>query len=416
MVEQILQTLKKLNIQKYSIFEQKRESVELFYIKKVRDLNRRKEVLEALVTIYDDHEKNGVKYTGVSSTYIFPDYTEERVTKELSEAAFLAGRMDNPFFELAKGDTGTENESPADLYELAQKGADELFSADNDDTAFVNSAEFFANRKTVRIVTSNGANAEYMKQELCGEFVVQSRRNGKDVELYNSFSTKASDRTDLKKLCETALKDVKNRADAIYAGDIDLSGVDIILTGKTVGELLDFYLERGKSDLIKPGYSPYKEGYNAQNNAKGELLKLDFSSTVPFSQTGKRLGSKPFIKDGKVMNIHGSDRTMYYLTGEPLGEYDGFVCDNGSVDNEELYSGNYLLVKYFSDFQMDSLSGSFGGEIRLAFLVRDGKTTVITGGSINENIIEAQKNMLFSKEKYTDNRVCVPMSVRIVKG
>ena len=50
---------------------------------------------------------------------------------------------------------------------------------------------------------------------------------------------------------------------------------------------------------------------------------------------------------------------------------------------------------------MDSFSGHFGGEIRLAYLIEDGKITPVTGGSINGNLIEAQQNVRFSKERFT---------------
>lgn len=46
------------------------------------------------------------------------------------------------------------------------------------------------------------------------------------------------------------------------------------------------------------------------------------------------------------------------------------------------------------------MSGHFGGEIRLAYLVEDGKITPVTGGSVNGNLIEAQQNVVFSQDRY----------------
>ena len=58
----------------------------------------------------------------------------------------------------------------------------------------------------------------------------------------------------------------------------------------------------------------------------------------------------------------------------------------------------YLNIVNFSDFQLNEMNGSFGGEIRLAFLFDGEKVTPVTGGSINGNFIELQKNARISKE------------------
>jgi predicted Zn-dependent protease len=86
--------------------------------------------------------------------------------------------------------------------------------------------------------------------------------------------------------------------------------------------------------------------------------------------------------------------------------------NNGTISMEEMKKGPYLHVVQFSDFQMDALSGYFGGEIRLAYLY-DGETvTPVTGGSINGNMLELQKNMVFSTERYKNSKYDGPLAVR----
>lgn len=78
---------------------------------------------------------------------------------------------------------------------------------------------------------------------------------------------------------------------------------------------------------------------------------------------------------------------------------------------EEMKRQPYLEVVNFSDFQMDAFTGHFGGEIRLAFLY-DGKSRVpVTGGSINGQILEAQRNLVFSKETQVENDFEGPAAV-----
>ena len=71
----------------------------------------------------------------------------------------------------------------------------------------------------------------------------------------------------------------------------------------------------------------------------------------------------------------------------------------------------YLYVVSFSDFSMDSLSGYFGGEIRLAYLSDGEKVTPVTGGSVSGNLLELQKDMAFSTERYKDKNYDGPFAV-----
>lgn len=59
------------------------------------------------------------------------------------------------------------------------------------------------------------------------------------------------------------------------------------------------------------------------------------------------------------------------------------------------------------------MSGHFGGEIRLAYLIEDGKVTPVTGGSVNGSILEAQKDLIFSTERYTTAQYDGPYAVRL---
>ena len=71
------------------------------------------------------------------------------------------------------------------------------------------------------------------------------------------------------------------------------------------------------------------------------------------------------------------------------------------------------MVKSFSDFQMDAMDGSFGGEFRLAYLCENGRITPVTGQSVSKNMFEAHKNMIFSAAMYNEASYSGPAMVRI---
>ena len=114
----------------------------------------------------------------------------------------------------------------------------------------------------------------------------------------------------------------------------------------------------------------------------------------------------PLLQDGKVQNFWGLTRLCQYINVPTTGEYDTIICENpGTMTLDEMKkqvkkTGRPVLMPVlFSGMEIDVLSGDFGGEMRLAYLY-DGKSVkAVTGGSINGNIIEAQKTIRFSKER-----------------
>ena len=83
--------------------------------------------------------------------------------------------------------------------------------------------------------------------------------------------------------------------------------------------------------------------------------------------------------------------------------YENIRVNNGSLSLEELKNRRCLMPVAFSDFQMDSMSGRFGGEIRLAYYC-DGETvTPVTGISISGSVTEALSTIRLSSKEAIHN-------------
>ena len=81
---------------------------------------------------------------------------------------------------------------------------------------------------------------------------------------------------------------------------------------------------------------------------------------------------------------------------KPTGEIPCVVVDAPSYDYKK---EKHIIVEHFSAPQLESYSGYFGGEIRLARYFDGKKYIPITGFAVSGNIYDAAKNMKFSKEK-----------------
>ena len=207
-----------------------------------------------------------------------------------------------------------------------------------------------------------------------------------------------------------ALERVCDRARATEAPE--KGNYKLLLSGKNVRTLIDFYIDRSSSGMVYPGYSGYQAGMDVQGEkVQGEKLNITLHASNPYSSEGIPMKDLTLLKEGELKAIHGNARFAYYLGVEPTGIYSAVKLDNGTKAFEEMKKEPYLYVVSFSDFSMDSLSGYFGGEIRLAYLSDGEKVTPVTGGSVSGNLLELQKDMAFSTERYKDKDYDGPFAV-----
>ena len=121
----------------------------------------------------------------------------------------------------------------------------------------------------------------------------------------------------------------------------------------------------------------------------------------------------PLLKGGVLQAYHGPNRFSRYLGVKPTGAYRKLACANGTVSFGEMKQKPCLWAVTFSDFQMNAMSGHFGGEIRLAYLIDGDTVTPVTGGSVNGSLLEAQKDLVFSTDRYVTASYDGPYAMRI---
>lgn len=436
LIEKILTAIEEQNIQNFTLKECKTETEELFFVKKELTLSRNKNVSKCDVTIYHDFEKDGTKMRGSSSFVADLTMSIGELTKKIAAAYTSAHSVCNPYYKLPASnemfveqdtihtvsadtafdmnyssnsnadnqnvDTDSANDSGKQLYS-ANDIADILYKNDNNPNAFINSLEIFVTAKKVTIINSNGVNISYNEQTYDGEFIVQCKEPN-DVELYQNFQFSSLDKnidTSLADLLSQNLQMVHDRANAISlhdAPDMALSYKSVILEGSSVYELFLYYLKRLDASMIYPGYSQFKIGEPVISNSNADKLTITLTPKQPYSSEGVKLIHTNLIKDNIANRITGNARFSFYLGIPAIGEYESFQMDCGSNTLSELCKEPYLKIVNFSDFQMNELTGQFGGEFRLAYYFDGTKTIPVTGGSITGNINDIVKTIRFSKE------------------
>ncbi len=422
MINQIIEILGQLGISDYSITEKTTQSMECFFIRRNLDLKRSTNLLVYMVTVFhpfetkekDSHETK--KLLGSSFVQLYPGMEAAEIKKALLSAYNAASFVANPWYEMV---SGTKQECVLSSSDLAKKDlkdtmkemADALFASDIHSDVFINSAEVFAARTMRHIVNSRGVDVCYETVEVNGEYVVQCI-SPQDVETYHHFSYRDLDTDALRRDVEEALDMTSARAKAT---DAPKAGTyRVILSGEQMYTFLQYYMDRSDSSLIYQKYSGYQTGMQVQGDRiQGDLLTMVLKARDPYSGEGIPMKDRVLLENGTLRTIHGGSRFAYYLGIEPTGGYDCISVPVGNLELSEMKKSPYLHIVSFSDFQMNSFSGHFGGEIRLAYLWDGTALTPVTGGSINGSIMKVQENMIFSKERYKSGKYEGPFAVSL---
>jgi len=419
----IIEALKKLEIKEYIINEKVTETAELFFVKKSLDVRRMKDSHLYQVTLYREFMQGEKKCKGNAVATVYPGMGAEELEKTLETAYLAASFVANAWYELpdCKNEPAPEYQpaeklSKASMEESCRIMTEALFAEDTgeaEDEPFINSAELFIVSERVRIITSAGADLSYAKKKVNGEFVVQCKAP-QDVESYKDFEYKDLMADELRKKVKRTLEYTKARAQATLAPAA--GKYNVIISGGYMRTLFDYYLDRSSAFYVYAGYSSFKTGNNIQftkenESYEGDPISLTLKADLPYSSEAIPMKDRVLMDKGELKTIYGNARFSYYLGTEPTGNYSDISVEAGSLSMDEMKKEPYLHVVNFSDFQMDSLTGHFGGEIRLAFLYDGEKEIPVTGGSINGSIFDVQGNMRLSCEMQEENGYSGPFAV-----
>lgn len=415
-MEKIISALHALGIEQYIITEKHTDSLESFFVRRNLDLTRRADTTVCTVQVFRAFEKDGRKMLGDTEVTLRPGMSGEEIRSALSRAWFAAQFVANPWYPLP---AGVKEPHRADKGGFADKSLSEsmkimtaaLFAEDTEKDVFLNSAEVFMRRTVKRVVTSMGADVSWEQYDVWGEYVCQCL-SPQDVETYHQFSYREPDTEALRAAVKHALGMTRARAQAAAAPKTGT--YTLLLDREQMRELLNYYVYRAGSGMIYQKFSSFRLGDAVQGqDAAGDKLTVSLTATEPYSGFGAPMTDRPLLEEGVLRTIHGGVRFAHYLGIEPTGNYRAIAVPVGATPLAELTAEPCLHVAAFSDFQMDAMSGHFGGEIRLGFLYQDGKVTPVTGGSVNGDILAVQNRLTFSAERFRSADYDGPLAVRI---
>lgn len=279
----------------------------------------------------------------------------------------------------------------------------------------VNSYEIFVNRKKTHIRNSKGVDVSFSSGDDETELVINVKKDGHEIELLReiTFSGENVDR-----ITEEAGKlfvSGHDRLDAKPTTQQEHGAV--LLTGDDVVTFFRYFTAHTNASNQYMGVAKARIG-EKMTGEEADPLTIRLIPTMegstrkePYDSDGNPVTECLLFEDGICRNFWGSTQHAYYMKMENTTSMNNAIVSGGTMTEAELRKIPHLEITEFSCFDMDPVSGTFGGEIRLGY-ESDGKTRqAVTSGSLSGNYGKVLKNMKFSKETRQINNFIVPCAV-----
>ena len=348
--------------------------------------------------------------------------SEKEIEEKIDEQITLCKYAYNKMYELPKKSNLKQFSKEVGFDGLSLKdaafiAADALFEADKFDKGYINSAAIFISYEETKFFDSNDNVFLYVNEIGNIELVTTWAEENVEVELYKSFAFDSLDTKYIQQQANDVLLEASNRFKAIRTPS--LNNVKVMLTGEYVKRYFNHFAYKLSNDAIYANESNYAYNQSIQSGNKCDLITMRFESTLkgstlgrPFDDEGIALKRLNLYEKGVVKNFYGSNAISQYLDKPVNGNYKNLIVNAGTLQKEDLNEENYLEIMSLSDFDIDTVTGDFASEIRLACLhLKNKNKQYVTGGSISGNVYESLNVVRFSNETNQINNFVGPSKV-----
>lgn len=415
MFETVKRQLAKLGCTMYELTEVSVTAWEFYFIRHKLDQNRTVKTRTIEAKLYRLSEDG--QTLGSASGSISPTASEEEIGKKLENLYYQASFVKNPVYTLTDRSVPAIASERVDVSAIAENFLCAMQAVPETATERINSYEVFVREISKTFENSNGVTYSVTYPDSMIEVVVNASKDGHEIELYRNFTSGVCDAEKLTRDVQSALRFGRDRL--IAQPTPKLGKADVIFSSADAVELYKYFAARTNAELLVMKLSDWMPGKQAAAYTTGDRIsvlaaaKLENSSkSFPVDAEGALIRERYLIRDGVAENIWGNRQMCRYLGEESSNVYN-FVVSGGTATEEELHSGDYLELVEFSDFQVDVIGGDLMGEIRLGYWHHDGKTDVITGGSVSGQMQDVIPSMRCSKETEQYDTAVIPKETRL---
>ncbi len=417
MIETVKTVLKELNCDTWQISDLKTEGWEFYFIKNRLDQNRVRNTDHITLTVFMKNA-DGTQIGSASAEIRQGSIADEirDTVKTLMERAQL---IQNPVYSLHSPKKAEETEKDeADVRTAAEAYLHLLKDIHQTAEADLNSTEIFVEKNTEHLLNSNGIDVTQTWLSSMIETVINARNEKHEIELLRQMRSGTCNEEELKKQIEDTMQYGLDRLKAQKTPN--LNRFPVVFRGESAKAIAGWFVERTDAAMIYRKMSSWKKDAAYAENISGDRLTLKALKNLSgsadnrmYDAEGAAMKDLTLIENGIVKNFWGSRMFASYI-----GENDSFIVSNyeidgGSESEESIQKEPYLEAVDFSDFQADSLTGDFFGEIRLAYY-HDGRNVIpVSGGSVSGNLNDLMGEMTMSAQRQRMNNALIPSFFRL---
>lgn len=449
MLDEWLDLLRSSGADAWTVTDEKKYGWEFYFIRHKLDQNRVVNTRHTTVTVYKKLEDG--KFLGSASSEIPQGAGKEEVSGVIAELLARASFVQNPVYAL-RGPTATEDGILAEIAEEKNTGngngkesvsaletaaalsgdfLETMQTLPETETEDVNSYEIFVNEIERRLVTSTGIDETQSYPSGMLEVVVNARNEAylkthgtgeeaEEIELYRMYHFGTCDREALQRDIVRTMRFGRDRLPAVptpAAGRIP-----VIFSTADALKIYSYFLNMVNAQMIYQKISDAEAGKPVLGGMEGDALTIRSLKYLPnssrnytFDEEGAPIRDCVIIRENRAEQLWGNAMFSDYLGIRDTFLISNYDVDGGKESAEELRTGRYLEIVEFSDFQVDAMTGSIFGEIRLGYLhEEDGSVSIVTGGSISGSVKEYGKHMYFSKETVQYDHARVPAVTKLM--
>ncbi|MEM3126787.1 MAG: metallopeptidase TldD-related protein [Candidatus Woesearchaeota archaeon] len=346
---------------------------------------------------------------------------ENYLKKQIDDAVYACSFTKKQKYELLKKKEKVPNIKLVDSqiseaikngkgHELLKKIAANLFSEFRKQANIkLNGMELSASKIIFNVLTSKNISVKTEKTELYVDAVITSFSGKKEqeylgVEILSRVKDFDASKF-VKKYCNFS-------QDILKAKSPDSCKGNIILTQDALHEFFFSHINptplilHASARLKHMGISRFNKGdFITINPPQGETITLISNPHINFNPASSQydedcVASKKIkiIENSRVKNFFGDLRHSQYIGIKPTGLLGVLEVSPGKKPESALLKEDHYEIVAFSWFNPNTLSGDFSAEIRLGYIVRNGKKIPFKGGTFTGNVFHLFRNVYLSKE------------------
>jgi predicted Zn-dependent protease len=384
-----------------------------------------------IVTVFKKYEQELGE-----ATITIVDFGESEIKKKVDEALFAASLSRNPFYEpFAEREKITKlnlhdtifDKSREDIQKTVEDFSEKIRAEvqKNKQIKFTSAEILTVDRNSV-LMTSKCHELKQRKSAVYVELILTTTGKGEEVEFLADKTETTFEKFNISDFVKEAVETV---IDISNAGHSEAFTGPVILTNPAIHEF--FVPTMGENPIIINSSARAKymnvskfELGKPIAKFKGEKLTLKGNALIPqglrssaFDASCVPARNLTIVEDGILKNLVGAKQFADYLKIKPTGPLGNIQISPGKLSTDALYEGKtpVIEVKSFSWFDPSPYASDFASEIRLGYLIKDGKRIPFKGGLLVGSVFDAIADANYSKETVEDAGYYGPKAVRFNK-